>query len=894
MQITNEILFGFIHCPYKAYRKSKSENGEFSDFEKLFIELKSTQKLLFSENISSEKKLIKIQRVEDNIAFTNGVIIDQKFFNANVEIILDGIEFVGRNKIIPILISPFEKVSNSDKLFLSFQASYLQSEFHFQIEHCKIIYGKKLTQKKFILAPFFKAIKKNNIELNKILAQSNHPVFYRNTHCQICEFQNSCLEKLKERDDLSLLVGLRPKEILSKNNRGIFTVKQLSYTFRPIRNPYRKRKFLPELKALALRESKTFIQETPNIQTSQNEVFLDIEGIPDRNFYYLIGVIIKTNDLETHYSYWANNKDEEEKIFIEFFTLLRSLTEFTIYHYGSYEIQALKTISKTLTSDYQKFSKKIIDSSYNILNIFTSNIYPPTYSNSLKDIARFLKFEWTEKNSSGLQSIVWRFNWEITQNDELKHKLIQYNIEDCKALSKVKEWVANIEIQVRNEQSVDFAKTIDIKNDSYYKWGNTKFELPVFNQINNFSHFDYQQKKIFLKSNKNVKKAISKKQSNLINKFDKLIDLYPQKCPSCNQSSNHFDLIRKSEQLVIDIKFTKNGIKKWIVQYSGGGYRCCSCKAIFRPKKLMSGPHSHYGYNIVLWTMNQYIQYNVSLKKISEMIRDLFNMHIPASSMTTFKPFLAEKYKETYNEIKSQIVTGNLIHIDETKANIKDMPSGYVWVFTNMDSVFYLFKQNREVDFLKEFLNNFNGVLVSDFYSGYDNIPCPQQKCLIHIIRDLNNDLLKNQLNIDFKNIVYNFGELLRKIINTVNKYGLKKRNMNKHYKDVDSFYSNFIDKHYDNDLVLSYQKRFQKNKDKLFTFLKYDGIPWNNNNAEHAIKPFAHYRRNNEKQITESGINDYLILLSIQQTCKYRGISFFEFLKSGEMSIFKFSKKIR
>lgn len=115
---------------------------------------------------------------------------------------------------------------------------------------------------------------------------------------------------------------------------------------------------------------------------------------------------------------------------------------------------------------------------------------------------------------------------------------------------------------------------------------------------------------------------------------------------------------------------------------------------------------------------------------------------------------------------------------------------------------------------------------------------------------------------------------------------------MNKHYIDVNSFYSNFIDKHYDNDLVLSYQKRFQKNKDKLFTFLKYDGIPWNNNNAEHAIKPFAHYRRNNEKQITESGLNNYLILLSIQQTCKYRGINFFEFLKSGEISIFKFSKK--
>jgi hypothetical protein len=34
-----------------------------------------------------------------------------------------------------------------------------------------------------------------------------------------------------------------------------------------------------------------------------------------------------------------------------------------------------------------------------------------------------------------------------------------------------------------------------------------------------------------------------------------------------------------------------------------------------------------------------------------------------------------------------------------------------------------------------------------------------------------------------------------------------------------------------------------EKNRDKLFTFLEYDGVSWNNNNAEHAIKAFARLR---------------------------------------------------
>ena len=33
------------------------------------------------------------------------------------------------------------------------------------------------------------------------------------------------------------------------------------------------------------------------------------------------------------------------------------------------------------------------------------------------------------------------------------------------------------------------------------------------------------------------------------------------------------------------------------------------------------------------------------------------------------------------------------------------------------------------------------------------------------------------------------------------------------------------------------YQKRFGKYGDRLFTFLSHDGVPWNNNLAENAVK---------------------------------------------------------
>ena len=54
--------------------------------------------------------------------------------------------------------------------------------------------------------------------------------------------------------------------------------------------------------------------------------------------------------------------------------------------------------------------------------------------------------------------------------------------------------------------------------------------------------------------------------------------------------------------------------------------------------------------------------------------------------------------------------------------------------------------QPGKVALLKTMLQNFSGVLVSDFYAPYDAIECPQQKCLIYLIRDLNDELLRHHL----------------------------------------------------------------------------------------------------------------------------------------------------
>jgi hypothetical protein len=145
--------------------------------------------------------------------------------------------------------------------------------------------------------------------------------------------------------------------------------------------------------------------------------------------------------------------------------------------------------------------------------------------------------------------------------------------------------------------------------------------------------------------------------------------------------------------------------------------------------------------------------------------------------------------------------------------------------------------------------------------------------------------LLKHPYDEGLKQLVGDFTGLIKPIIETVDQRGLKKRFLGKYKSAVDLFYKRLT--HGDTgEVATKLAERFHKNRDKMFTFLAFDDVPWNNNNAEHAIKAFASLRRVIEGKTTEKGLREFLILLSICQTCKYKAVEFLTFLRSGSDNI--------
>ncbi|MDT3741360.1 MAG: IS66 family transposase [Candidatus Kapabacteria bacterium] len=890
--ITNELISSLVFCKYKfcLHISGKQEIDDYA------VYLTQKRKTLFEKYykalLAKDYSVIK----SSNCDLSESIPVGRKCFLSNIQFTtngfklhLDFLEIDNKrvvNKKTPVFIHPYSYISKEYRTIyqtISWKYSEITKN---KITRIKVICGEEL---------IIRVIKTNN-EIAKELLNSRHELkedeirssFSKNKYCNYCGNWMNCKNILIERDDISLLGNIGFNEISKYNNKGIFTINQLSYTYKPRRSKKtssnRNKRFQYGLRALALREKKTIIDSMPDFKEKACSIFFDFESIPEQGFIYLIGLVILENGVKTEYSFWADNKAKEELIFLDFFSILRSKNNYTCYHYSSYELIELRAFNERNHNMYKKELSLIMNNSMNLLSVFNSKIHPPTYTNGLKDIAIYYGFEWTIGNPSGLKCLILREQWNNGADNNLKKQIIQYNLEDCNAMGQIIHSIKNFNA---DKESSEY---IRLNRLSFQKYSHNSYNTEYFKNIAKYAYFDYQHSKVFLRTNKTIKRSqrnnIKHKTKLYVNKYIKLDERCL--CPHCISNNVYKHGIYK--RIINDLKFMTAGLKKWVTQFDTYRFKCNDCGAVFFNSEIKKQvPSSSYGDNLKAWVIYQYIACRVPMNKIQTILESVFKLSIHESVLLSFKRDIATKFRPLYNKLTQELINGSLLHVDETKISIRGIDSkGYVWVFTNMESVIFIFRKTREVEFLKTLLNNFKGVFISDFYAGYDNLPYRQQKCLIHLIRDLNDDLYKNPLDYKYKELVIRFGDLINLIVSTINKRGLKRRFLLKYKKDVDNFYKWLTNSKSDSDLFQKYFKRFQKNREKLFQFLEEDGIPWNNNNAEHGIKHFAAYRKIADGLFTLNSIDDYLILLSIFQTCQYRNIDFLSFLRNGDEELYE------
>ena len=212
-----------------------------------------------------------------------------------------------------------------------------------------------------------------------------------------------------------------------------------------------------------------------------------------------------------------------------------------IVSYGAYETRYLREMKGRYVqagADDAEFVDRIIEASINLVACVYGKVYFPTFSNSLKEVGRYLGFEWSWPQASGGAAVLLRRAWKFRKDDKLKSELVDYNMDDCRAAAMVAN--ALMRVSAGGEPGLN---TVDVSSPDagfQHAFGNFFGALSGFTKINDAACWDYRRDKIYVRSNPRLRRAakIARRKRNRLLRANTTVDPSRRcKCPACDSEA---------------------------------------------------------------------------------------------------------------------------------------------------------------------------------------------------------------------------------------------------------------------------------------------------------------------------------------------------------------------
>jgi uncharacterized protein len=257
-------------------------------------------------------------------------------------------------------------------------------------------------------------------------------------------WERYALKRAIETDDVSLVPQVGTEIKAKLNAAGITTVKQLAAAevSIPSITPGVLKKI--QTAAQAWYEKKQIVLQKPTLPPGP-EIFIDFEGTDELETEegmlrvdYLIGVL----DEGKFVFFFAENLEQEERLFRSFVEYLKTKQDTTIYHYGPYERNHLSTLGEKYRVDVSPYLERMVD----LLAMTKRAVVLPTLSYSLKDVGKFLGASW-RGTSDAQESMVLYLQYLETKDQTLLQQLLNYNEDDVRATKAVKDFLGEITVK---------------------------------------------------------------------------------------------------------------------------------------------------------------------------------------------------------------------------------------------------------------------------------------------------------------------------------------------------------------------------------------------------------------------------------------------------------------
>jgi transposase len=339
-------------------------------------------------------------------------------------------------------------------------------------------------------------------------------------------------------------------------------------------------------------------------------------------------------------------------------------------------------------------------------------------------------------------------------------------------------------------------------------------------------------------------------------------------CPEC-----HGKLVRTGDTRTRITEDMPTDLQAEVTEHTLHRDWCPRCKKRVEPRLPDVLPHCTLGNRLLGLSAWMHYGNGSTLRQITEVLNFHLQIKITDGGLVQMWHRLADVLFPWYKQIHRQCLDAAVLNADETGWRVNGT-THWLWCFTQSQATYYLIDRSRGHPALEKFfVEEFAGVLVTDFWAAYDAIACgAHQRCWPHLLRELKEVEAAGRDRDDWPS----FARRLRRIYAD----GVKLRAARTQVEDFDLATAR-LERRVIELAIADWRqpdaarlaKRLHKYGEQLLSFLTDDAIPPDNNAAERAIRPAVLIRKNSYANQSDRGALTQAVLMSIYRTIRQRGL---------------------
>jgi len=383
--------------------------------------------------------------------------------------------------------------------------------------------------------------------------------------------------------------------------------------------------------------------------------------------------------------------------------------------------------------------------------------------------------------------------------------------------------------------------------------------------------FKVEKKKRTRSKKKGAKSGHEKRERQLVEKPNTVIEVYVDNCKNC-----HLNLLDQVPVQVIRRQVTEIPEIKPVVIETRQYVVDCPCCGERQQAKMPEGLEAgrYFGPRLEAIVTNLHHEHHVGYKRLRQICNEVLGLELSAGGAVSIVERAGQAAIEEAEAIGAQVRQSKVIGSDETSARVHGK-NWWQWVFVGDNREYHVIVPSRGYEVIENFMQDCEAeVWVCDCWKAQLNAPAKLcQICLSHQIRNLQG-LIDKRPRLAWAREMQ---ALFRKAIHLRNRQ--EKMTATGYKRQVA-----IIEKRLEQLLQRTFKglgrnllDRYRKYHNSLFIFLHRTDVPAHNNACERALRPSVIHRKVLGSFRSDWGAQAYASLATVLNTAKRNGQNAFQ-----------------